>query len=351
MFFQVARRNEDKIENQIIRNAFVQLDKNDTGDIDEMVRQNKFQYVEDDDAIYVIGEDALRFAKMFSGKVELRRPLQDGVLNKGEDKKMLVLNELIRSTIGEAPKEGGIVTTCVSSDPIDGSATNVFHERRLRGMFEALGWDVNVIPEGLAVILSENPKATDEDGNEMKATGVGVSFGAGRVNIVQAMKGIVGVGMSASRSGDWIDREVSSQLDIPVAKVTSFKERKLDFDNIDPDDDIQFALDAYYTEMLKYVFGRFAKKFAEEKQGGLDFPLDVVVAGGTSMPKGFVKKLESVIRKLDLPFEVDEVRHATDPRNAVVNGLLVRSELAARSAAREKDSGSKQDSVDDLLNS
>jgi len=36
---------------------------------------------------FVVGEDSMRVARMFPGKVELRRPMQDGILNKEEDKK------------------------------------------------------------------------------------------------------------------------------------------------------------------------------------------------------------------------------------------------------------------------
>src|SRR5258705_4758366 len=94
MFFQTAEFDESgNTVLKTIRNAFVELAKTD--DIHDMLRQNKFQWVEDERNVYVIGEDAIRFARMLPGKVELRRPLQDGVLNANEEKKMLVLNELI----------------------------------------------------------------------------------------------------------------------------------------------------------------------------------------------------------------------------------------------------------------
>lgn len=329
MFFQTAEFSDDQIKFTTIRNAFIELAK--TEDINQVLKQNSFQYVEDDKNVYVIGEDAIRFAQMLPGKIELRRPLQNGVLNPNEEQKMLVLNELVRSTIGTAPDKNSVVCFCVSSPPLDDSPNNVFHERRLKGMFENLGWQTKVIEEGLAVVLSENPSAVDSDGKTLPATGIGVSFGSGRVNIVVAYKGIVGIGMSIGKCGDWLDAEVSSQLNIPVSQVTKFKETKLNFDNINEDSDLEFALDAYYSEMLRYVFEKFAHKFRQEmknKEGGYDFPIDLIVAGGTSMPKGFINKVKRVIRNLDLPFEIKDVVHAKDPRNAVAKGLLMRAELS-----------------------
>ena len=47
-----------------------------------------------------------------------------------------------------------------------------------------------------------------------------------------------------------------------------------------------FALDAYYTNMIEYVLKNFAKKFSKVKSE-FEAPLPIIIAGGTSMPKGF----------------------------------------------------------------
>ena len=148
--------------------------------------------------------------------------------------------------------------------------------------------------------------------------------GAGRVNCVLSYKGLQVIGMSAARSGDWIDQQVAMQTGVPLSQVTAKKEKELDFTNINYDDDVIFALDAFYDSMLKYVLSHFSKKFAEVKSQ-FEAPLDIVVAGGTSMPKGFCDKMSKVIKGLNLPFAVKEIKHAADPRNAVVNGCLVQA--------------------------
>lgn len=333
VFFQTAEMGENNIINtKTIRNAFVEMSA--TEDIEETLKQNKWHYIKDGEHYYVIGEDALKVARMFPGKVELRRPMQDGVLNKGEEKKMVIMSELISSSIGQATDDDSLVCFCVSSESVDGAVDNTFHKARLQGMFERLGYKCKVIEEGLAVVLAERPTIIEADGSESPYSGIGVSFGGGKVNCVLAYKGLPIVGMSVAKSGDYIDKQVSSQTDTPIAQVTAKKERELDFENLNYDDDVIFALDAYYSEMIRYVFTYFAKKFSQVKSE-FDAPLDIVVAGGTSMPKGFCKKIEEVVKKLELPFKIKEVRASKDPRNAVVKGCLAQAIISQKKLTKE----------------
>ena len=173
MFFQTATKgNEDKLVIKTTRNAFVEVA--DIDDIEDTLRQNGWQYIRDGDRYFVIGEDSIRVAKMFPGQVELRRPLQDGVLNKNEDKKMLILAELIESSIGQASGPNDVVCTCVSSEAVDEATTSTFHKARLEAMFSRLGYNVVVIEEGLAVIFAENP-TIEEDSKTFNFSGIGIS--------------------------------------------------------------------------------------------------------------------------------------------------------------------------------
>lgn len=334
MFFQVAEEVEGKTRIKTTRNAFVELQETD--DIEEQLERNNWQYVKDDNHYYVIGEDSIRVANMFPGKVSLRRPLQDGVLNKGEDKKMLVLTELIKSSIGKAPSSNSVVCTCVSSESADDSIDSKFHKARLSGIFKSLGWQTKIIEEAHAVILSERPVVIEPDGSESAYSGLGISCGAGRTNAVLAYKGLQVLGLSCARGGDWIDQHVSDATGVPISQVTKAKESKLDFNNIDYDDDVIFALDAYYGEMLQFVFSKFAVKFQEVKSQ-FEAPIPIVVAGGTSMPKGFCNKLSEVVNSLDLPFEVRDVSHAAEPRDAVVKGCLTQALVTQRKIQQEKE--------------
>lgn len=324
MFFQTAELVDDKISVSAVRNAFVEIPY--SSELEEILTRNGWRYVNDGTQYFVVGDDSMQVAKLFPGSVEIRRPLQDGVLNRDEPKKSLVLSGIIESSLGKAPDENSVICTCVSSPCADAGQDSTFHAARLKAMFTRLGWNVKVIEEGLAVILSERPSVVLDDGTEVPFSGIGMSFGAGRANCVVAYKGMQVIGMSVSRSGDWVDKQVSEQTAVPVSQVIDFKERVLNFENIDEDNDIAFALDAYYDAMLRHVVGLFAKKFTEVKSQ-FDKPLDVVIAGGTSMPKGFEKKLARIMSSINLPFKIGDVRKAADPRNAVCSGLLTSAQI------------------------
>lgn len=328
MFCQMAKQKEDgSVIMSNVRNAFVEIPESD--DVEEVLSRNGWQWVRDGKNVFVVGEDSMQVAKLFPGKVDIRRPLQDGVLNKNEEKKNVVLASIIENQLGKSPSEDSVVSICVSSSCVDNSGDSTFHAARLKSMFARLGWNIKVIEEGLAVVLSERPCVIEEDGSEVPYSGIGISFGAGRVNCMLAYKGMPIVGMSVSRSGDWIDRMVSEQTGCPIAQVVDAKEKRLDFNNLNLEDDIIFALDAYYDAMIKHVFGLFGKKFKEVKSE-FNRPLDVVLAGGTSAPNGFESKVEKVIRNLDLPFKINRVIKSKDPRHAVVTGLLAQAEIVKR---------------------
>jgi len=332
MFFQVSELVNGQVVVKNTRNAFVELPKTD--DVEEALKSNNWQYIRDGDNYYVVGDDCIKVANIFPGKVEVRRPMADGVLNKNEDKKLVVLAEIIKASIGQAPDSNSWVCTCVSSDSIDGSADSTFHKNRLTALFTRLGWKVKILEEAHAVILSERPTIVEEDGTIVPYSGIGVSFGAGRVNCLLAYKGLPVIGMSVARSGDWIDKQVSEQTGVAISQIISAKEKKLDFNNLNDDDDVIFALNAYYDSMIEYVFKNFGKKFQDVKSQ-FSQPLDIVVAGGTSMPKGFCEKLEKIVRGLQLPFQIKEVKHAKSPRNAVVEGLLTQAILTQKKEASD----------------
>jgi hypothetical protein len=344
MFCQTAEMDGEKVKFTSTRNAFVELPQSD--DVEETLKRNNWQYIKDDGRYYVVGEDCIKVANIFPGKVEVRRPMADGVLNKNEDKKLVILAEIVRSSIGYAPTPDSLVCICVSSESVDSSVDSTFHKNRLTALFTRLGWKVKVIEEAHAVILSERPVITEEDGTVVPYSGIGVSFGAGRANCLLAYKGLPVIGMSVARSGDWIDKQVSEQTGVAISQVISAKEKKLDFSNLDDSDDVIFALDSYYDAMIEHVFKHFSKKFQEVKSQFTQ-PLEIVVAGGTSTPKGFCAKLENIIKGLDLPFKVKNVRHAKNPRNAVVEGLLTQAIITQKKDAQV--ASQDQYTVDKLL--
>jgi hypothetical protein len=327
-FFQVAEKNnKGEIEFKTIRNAFVEISDHVGEDIEQILKQNKWQYVSDGKNYYIIGNDSLKVSRLFP-EIEIRRPMQNGVLNKGEEKKMLIMASMIENIIGKTEDDNSLVCFCVSSEVIDAKIDNIFHQKRLEGMIERLGFKTKCIDEGMGVLFSERPVAI-VDGEEIPYSGIAISFGAGRTNIVLAYRGLQILGMSCNRGGDFIDKKVSEQTSSPLSSIINIKEKKLDFNNIDYDDDILFCLDVYYKNLIEYVFKNFAKKCKNVKSE-FDSPLDIVIAGGTASPPGFRDKVESVVRELDLPFDIKDVKISDDPRNAVVKGLLTQAIISQK---------------------
>jgi len=327
-FLQVAEKNNNgEIEFKTIRNSFIELPE--TEDIEQVLRQNKWQYVTDGKHYYVIGDDSLKIARLFP-EVEIRRPMQNGVLNKGEDKKMLIMASIIEEAIGKTEGERDVVCYCVSSPVIDlGDFDNVFHKNRIEGMIKRLGFIPKCVEEAFGIILSERPVVCLEDGQEIPYSGIAISFGAGRTNVVLAYRGLQVLGMSCNRGGDFIDNKVAEQTNSPISKIIYTKENKLNFNSLDDDDDIVFALSVYYTHLIEYVLKNFSKKFSEVRSE-FDAPLPIIIAGGTAMPRGFRDKVESVVRKLDLNFEIGSISVSADPRNAVVKGLLTQAIISQK---------------------
>ncbi len=338
-FLQTAEKNDKgEIELKEIRNSFIELPE--TEDIEQILKQNKWQYIKDgDEHYYVIGEDSLKIARLFP-ETKIRRSMKDGVLNKGENKKMLVIASMIENAIGKAEDDQSVVCYCVSSPTIDSKIDNIFHKNRIEGILKKLGFVPKCIDEGLGILFSENPGIITEDGENIPYSGISISWGAGRTNAVLAYRGLQILGMSCNRGGDYIDQKVSEQTDFPISKVIYVKENKLNFNKTEEilEDDLLFGLQSYYTNLIEYVIKNFARKFKEIKSE-FEAPLDIVLAGGTSMPPGFRDMVEKVIKSFDLPFKIKNIIQSKDPRNSVVKGLLVQAIISQKKL--EKDELSK----------
>lgn len=334
-FFQVAEKNEKgEIEFKTIRNCFVELEDYKSEDIEQILKQNNWEYIVDGNHYYILGEDSLKVSRLFP-KVELRRPMKDGILNKYEDKKMLVIASMISNAIGKSDDDNSVVCFCVSSETVDMELNSIFHKARMEGMIKRLGFQTKCIDEAQGIILSERPTIIDEDGTEIPYSGIAISFGSGKVNCVLSFRGLQIIGISSTRAGDYIDEKVSECTDTPIAQVINIKETKLDFDNIDYTNDVLFALDSFYQNMVEYVFRNFAAKFLKIKSQ-FTAPLPIILAGGTSMPNGFENKVEKVVRELDLPFQIKEVKKSKDPRNSVVRGLLIQAIISQKKLSENK---------------
>jgi cell division ATPase FtsA len=114
--------------------------------------------------------------------------------------------------------------------------------------------------------------------------------------------------------------------------VTRIKEKVLNFNKIDRSDEIILALECYYDELINYVFTVFSRRFSGSK-GSIEHPIEIVLSGGTAMPPGLDKRVEKIIDRMKLPFEVKQVRLAKDMLRSVATGCYLRAKQAAKKLA------------------
>lgn len=326
------------------RNAFLEAASSE--DTIETLKDNNWSYAQYGDKYYILGEDAIKLKNLLTvnssddgivmTKVgELRRPMKDGILNTGEEKlSVAIIQKLIGNLLGPPACKGETLCFCAPGDPVDKNLTVVFHKTMLTNFLKSLGYTVECIPEALAIIFSERPVAEDPDEGEAPFSGIGISCGAGMLNCCLAWKKLPLINMSVAQSGDWIDREAAKTAGINVSAMTRYKEKNLDLNNVDYSDMRQASLDIFYQNMIEHALNNFAEKFSQ-LDSQIDVPLEIVVAGGTSMVPGFMDKFKSVISGLDLPFKVKAVKHAKNPFYTVSNGCLLKA-MASENKKAEK---------------
>ena len=325
-FISCAEKEQDDIKFRKIRDAFFKLNPskflegsaNQFGE--SMLKNAGAHYVKVDGVLYVLGDDAFKFASLFHQ--ECLRPMSKGVLNPKQPVSNLMVGELVKAIAGRPTSDDDGLYYCVPAEPIDADFDVEYHKQILGGVFDDLGYkNVNVMTEGLAVVYSELA--------DTQYTGIGMSFGAGMCNIVYSFMGIPVFSFSLSRGGDWIDAHAAQHTDETHNVVTAVKERA-DFSLYDSTNGIQKAISIYYESLLSYVVEQFKELY--ERTSKRDLPnvteeMPIVVAGGTSLVMGFVERLKELTAE-DFPVPISEIKHAEQPLFAVSNGLYQAAKLS-----------------------
>ena len=323
------------------RDAFFRIDlldlmKGSVADFGEtMLKKSGVNYIKVDGNLHILGEDAFKFANLFHK--ECLRPMAKGVLNPREPIARAMVAELIRGVVGQGTPED-IIYYCVPANPIDADFDIVYHTETLRETLQRLGYkQINVMTEGLAIVYSECAAT--------QYTGVGISWGAGMVNVAFSYFGMPVFAFSISRAGDWIDINAAKACNETAAAMQLVKES--DMSILEPADDLQRAVAVYYDALINYVVEKFCKLYAEVDPKTLPHvtqPIDVVFSGGTSLIKGFAERLKTRI-DAGFPVPVGNVVQAAQPLLAVSHGLMCAAETdrdrAAEKAAAEKAKAAK----------
>lgn len=319
------------------RDAFFSMPKEDFAE--EMLDKAKAKYITRGNMIYVVGEDAMKFAMLTGKQKDYRRPMAKGVLNPGEEEAISMLEMLIRGIAGPPAFKGEVIAATVPAAPLgDEAIDTTFHRVVVERCLKNMGYDVKILNEALALIFNENPSVKTASGESVPFTGVGISFGAGMTNLVVAWRAQKLFEISVCKGGDWIDERVAAMRNQPQSKVTAIKENpnKFRLDRSNPKDPIHLALEIYYEELIRDALTQFNEYF-RTSNSVLEDPLDFIIGGGTASVPGFIPKFKEILDGFELPFPKGEVRLAKDPVKAVAAGSLVAAISHERKKLKQKE--------------
>lgn len=306
----LAEPHGENMNFEVQLNAFVTLPlSNMTKSMFE--RAGILHFVEDYQII-AYGNRVDDFANMLSG--DTQRPMQNGLLNAAEPKSLQIVELAIENICGPARK-GEKITFSVPSATPENESDLIYHQQAITQLLENLGYKVQSVNEGLAVVYSELM--------ESDFTGFGISFGAGLCNVCFAYLGLPVLNFCMTRAGDYIDRCAASVTGETLTNLRLYKERDFSltgFTSVKVDQ----ALSVYYDDVIQGVVRGIEQQLAESnKIPNLNHPVPVAFAGGTARVGGFQAALQEALESADLPIEISVVRLSKDPLNTTAKGTFV----------------------------
>jgi hypothetical protein len=306
-------------------NAFLELPLENRF-VFNMMKTAGVPLIERDNVAYALGEAAVNMAYTMT-QIELKRPMIHGCVNPKEKDAFQIMSIMIHSLIDGLTKDNEVLYYCVPANAINQDTDADYHQRILDAIFKAykhetgMKVDAHPINEALALVYAELGKKA--------YTGIGVSFGAGMVNLCYAMYGNPVFAFSIVNSGDWIDRQAAKATGENIAFINKEK-TKVDLTKA-PTTLVERAIRTQYQLMIEHTVTGIKKGFADlTKTVRADAPVDVVIAGGTSSPYGFATMFKDAIQSADLPIKIGEVIKPNDPLFSVARGCLLAAEAASK---------------------
>ncbi len=295
-------------------NAFVSLPFSKM--TESMLEREGIHYYLENSKIIAYGNRVDEFANILGG--DTRRPMQTGLLNPAEPKNLLLIKLVLDELCGSAGK-GEKICFSVPSAPPGQEDDIIYHEKSVRMLLENLGYQVKTVNEGLAIVYAELLKSD--------FTGIGISFGAGLCNVCFTYLGLPVVTFCTPLAGDYIDRCASSVTGETPTKIRLCKENGFNMSR-PASDNVEHALAIYYHDVIQRVVADIERAFAESsKLPEFNRPVPVAIAGGTAQVGGFLSSLKEKIKRVDLPFEISEVRLSKDPLNATAKGTAAAANM------------------------
>ena len=323
-----AKRKDKEIIFKKEVNAFLEMPL-DNRFVFNMMKNAGVPLIEQADAnlAYALGESAVNMAYTMN-QLELKRPMKDGCLNPKEKHAQQIMNVMCHSLIGEIEQPDEKLYYSVPANAINKETDADYHSKILQAMFKAYesekGYKVDAYPinEALALVYAE---LTDKNW-----TGIGISFGAGMVNLCYAIYGAPVFQFSLVNSGDWIDKMASKAIGEDTTTYVNREKMHADLTLENPDTLVQRAIKSQYEIMIQHTVQGIKKGIEEAgNKARSEHPVDIIVAGGTSMPKGFDTLFAKILEQAKLStLKLGNVIRPKDPLYSVAKGCLVAAENA-----------------------
>lgn len=289
-----------------------------------MMKSAGVPLIERDNVAYALGEAAVNMAYTMS-QIELKRPMTHGCVNPKEKDAFQIMSVMMHSLMDGVKKDKEVLYYSVPANAINQDTDADYHQRILEAIFKAYknesgyGVDAQPINEALALVYAELANKA--------YTGIGVSCGAGMVNVCFAMYGNPVFSFSIVNSGDWIDKQAAKATGENIAFI-NVEKTKIDLTK-PPATLVERAINTQYRLMIEHTVTGIKKGFADiTKTVRTDMPVDVVIAGGTSSPNGFSDLFKETLEQTSLPIKVGEIVRPGDPLYSVARGCLAAAEAA-----------------------
>lgn len=319
----LASNNEDNICYKDFRDAFYII-KPTTPVAVKMIEkglQGKIFIKDQDNSFIILGKDAIE--KAIERNDSAKRPMYRGVVSSKEKEAKKILAFILKEVVGTASEPGEKLVFCKPAQPVDQEDDDFdvgYHEDVVKSILGEQGYDAKAINEAEALCY-----AGLEDSDY---TGIGVSCGAGMTNICVMLNGEPTVVFSTTKSGDWIDRMVSVALGETDSVVQAEKEQGSYVIGESNDNPVLEAVCSYYERLIDYTTKYLSTTLTNHKLlPKFKDPLKIVVAGGTSMAKGYIEMFHSKLIDNNFPLPIKEVVHANDPLHSVAKGCLIASKV------------------------
>jgi hypothetical protein len=322
------RVSENELSYKKEVNAFLEMPL-DNRFVFNMMKNAGVPLIENEEAKigYALGEAAVNMAYTMT-QIELKRPMKDGCLNPRERSAQQIMNVMCHSLIGDVDEDNSILYYSVPANAINQETDADYHGKVLEAMFRSYrsekGYrlDPRPINEALALVYAEL--------GSKNWTGLAASFGAGMVNVCYAIYGAPIFSFSIVNSGDWIDKMASRAIGEETTTYVNREKMHADLTVENPDTLVQRAIKTQYEIMIQHTVSGIKKGIEEMgNKARSEQPIDMVIAGGTSMPKGFDVLFRRILEQANITsMKIGEVVRPTDPLFSVARGCLIAAENA-----------------------